>query len=301
MKSWFKYLVIVSIVFLLIALHQADYLIIPRIVSIPELVGSCLLLFSGLIMHTVCWRRILKVSGYYVSLSSCIAGTGLSIFGKYIPGKVWTVVGRAAYTSRRYNIPLGRLSAISLNAEFIQYWLGLVIGACGLFVLGGLRIWGWLVLVLWLVLTVTIFSSFVHTGVETLIRRTLKKEVSIPKLSIRSTFAILPYFLLLWILLGTGFYLLMISTSSVDIPIVSACAFPIASTLGVMAIIVPGGIGVREGVLVGFLSLAGIPVSQAATISVVARLWFLIGEGFLFVLGIALSKANRGHDSQDPI
>lgn len=292
MKPWFNYLVYISIVFLLIALYKADYLVMQRIVSFPALLSSFLFLFTGFIMHAVSWNRILKMSSHNVSLSSCIAGTGLSVFGKYIPGKVWTVVGRAAYINEKYNIPLGRLSAISLNAELIQYWLGLMIGACGLFFFGGLRIWGWLTLFLWLGLTVVIFSSFVQSGVEALIKKMLNKEISIPNLTIRSTFSILHWFLLFWGILSIGFYLFMISISVVDIPVMGACAFPLASTLGIMAVIVPGGIGVREGILVGFLSLAGITVIQAVAISVAARLWFLIGEGFLFALGLISNQVS---------
>lgn len=295
MKSWFNYLVYISIVFLLIALYKADYLFVPHIFSFPALVGSFFFLFIGFIMHAVCWHKILKITGNHVSLKSCIAGTGLSVFGKYIPGKIWTVVGRAAYINEKYDIPLGKLSAISMNAEFIQYWLGLLIGACGLFVVGGLNIWGWLVLFLWLGLTIVVFSTVVQTMVETLIKKILKKEISILNISVRSTFSILHWFLLFWIFFSIGFYLFIISISSVEIPFIAAFAFPLASTLGIMAIIVPGGIGVREGALVGFLSLSGIPVFQASTISVAARLWFLVGEGFLFVIGyLTIQVGSKG-------
>jgi uncharacterized membrane protein YbhN (UPF0104 family) len=62
-------------------------------------------------------------------------------------------------------------------------------------------------------------------------------------------------------------------------------AFPLAATLGIIAVIAPGGLGAREGVLVAYLVLAGQSVADATTVAVAARLWFLAGELALFVIG----------------
>jgi len=52
-----------------------------------------------------------------------------------------------------------------------------------------------------------------------------------------------------------------------------------------MAFIAPGGLGVREGVMVGYLTLAGLPIAEAVTIAGASRLWFLVGEAFIFTVG----------------
>jgi hypothetical protein len=36
--------------------------------------------------------------------------------------------------------------------------------------------------------------------------------------------------------------------------------------------------------------LAGIPVAEAALIAVASRLWFLVGEIFIFILGLLAHK-----------
>ena len=46
-----------------------------------------------------------------------------------------------------------------------------------------------------------------------------------------------------------------------------------------------GGIGVREGLIASCLVMTGLSVTEAATISVASRLWFLIGEIFIFISG----------------
>jgi len=64
-----------------------------------------------------------------------------------------------------------------------------------------------------------------------------------------------------------------------------------------MALIAPGGLGAREGVMIGYLIFAGIPAIEATTIAVVSRLWFLLGEIFIFILGWSLHKtSNRALD-----
>lgn len=59
--------------------------------------------------------------------------------------------------------------------------------------------------------------------------------------------------------------------------------------LGLLAIIIPGGFGVREGIMVFYLVLLGIPLEIAGGIAVLARLWFIIGEIFIFLLAVGLN------------
>ena len=80
------------------------------------------------------------------------------------------------------------------------------------------------------------------------------------------------------------------SLVQVDISFSVGFGFPLATSLGMVALILPGGIGLREVVLTGYLSLDGISSSDAATVAVASRLWFLIGEIFIFLLGLAADK-----------
>jgi uncharacterized membrane protein YbhN (UPF0104 family) len=51
----------------------------------------------------------------------------------------------------------------------------------------------------------------------------------------------------------------------------------------------PGGLGVREGIIVLVLTATGLDVKVATTISVISRIWFISGEIFIFLMAI-LSK-----------
>ena len=37
--------------------------------------------------------------------------------------------------------------------------------------------------------------------------------------------------------------------------------------------------------MVGYLTLAGLPIAEAVTIAGASRLWFLVGEAFIFTVG----------------
>ena len=113
-------------------------------------------LFSGFCLNAVVWQKVLEKSNYHVSLDKCLAGFGLSIFGKYIPGKIWMVMGRAAYITEKSDLSLGAVSAVSLNMQFIAIWVGLVFGLIGIALLDGWHLWGWLILCLWIFFSIDI-------------------------------------------------------------------------------------------------------------------------------------------------
>jgi uncharacterized membrane protein YbhN (UPF0104 family) len=293
MRFKYKYLVYISLIFLLIALYKADYLLMPQIHSFSFLLTSIVLLFVGFIIHVVSWRQSLKQSGFKVGMRECLASTGLSVFGKYIPGKVWVVVGRAAYIAEKTKYTLGALSAISLNTQFLALWAGIVLGVIGLFLLGNFYLWGWLLFFFWILLTTVLFSRIVHDAAEWIVKRVSGKDIEIPSLDLKSIMAVLPWFFLYWVVWSLGFYLLVASMIGEDVPLSAGLGFPLAATLGIMAIVSPGGLGVREGVMVGYLMIAGISLKEATSISIAARLWFLTGEAFIFVVGLMTNEYRK--------
>ncbi len=289
----YKYFVYISLFFLILALYKAHYLKIPRIFSSTALTISFLFLFIGFLGQAFCWKKILETSDYHVSFRTCLAGHGLSIFGKYIPGKIWTIIGRAVYVSAKNDLPLNRLSALSLNEQFIAMWVGLILGISGISLLHGFRLWGWFSLLLWVSLTIIIFCTPIHKAVEYIVRCLLKKNITFPIMTVKSAFSIIPWSLVTWASWSIGFYFLVRGLTTLDIPWSIALGFPLGGTLGLMAFIIPGGIGVREGVITGYLNLAGIGFAEAGTISLVSRLWFMIGEIFIFFVGWVQDKGSH--------
>ena len=315
MKVCFRIFVLLSFICLALWLYRADYLRLPEILSPLNLTASLVFLFAAFLVSALCWKGVLETAHFDVPARDCIAGMGLSVFGKYIPGKIWTIAGRAAYVAQGTKYSLAELSVFSLRTQFLDLWTGLSLGTVGLCVVGGLKIWGSAVVVLWLLLTGLIFSRAVQKIATAAGRVALRKQVRIPSIDVRATVGILPRFALSWGLWTVAFFLFARGILAGYVPWTVGFGFPLAASLGIMAIIAPGGLGVREGVLTGYLVLAGIPVADATTVAVASRLWFLIGEVFIFVVGALTGRSlkrlgtacqpdrmcNRAGSEEDPL
>ena len=291
--KFFKIFFYISIVFLVFGLYKANYIVTPKIESYWYASVSIIFLFAGFILNALSWKKVLTLNSYEVTTTDSLVSIGMSVFGKYIPGKIWLILGRAAYIAEKYSFSTPKLSSLSLNTQFIVMWIGLIFGAAGLFALNSLNAFGWVVLLMWLGLTVVIFSRFVHSIAEKLTKKFLKREIIIPRLNFSSTLKTLPWFAVYWLLYSVGFFYLVKSLTTGNVPFSIAFAFPFAGTLGILAIIAPGGLGVREGLIAAYLVYAGFPTKEAMSIAIVARLWYFIGEIFIFLTGFAIQTFRK--------
>jgi len=290
MKNWFRYIFYASLVFLVFALIRADYLVIPRIYHPIRLVISLLLLFGGFLLNASSWSRMLKHGGLDVSWVDGVSSAGLSIFAKYIPGKFWVVMGRAEYIARKYNLPRKDLGSLSFDAQFIALWTALLLGTIGMLSIHSTDLYGLSVLLLFILLSLVIFTSLFHRFIEIIYFRITKKELTFPRLSFQKTIRIILWYTMSWGMWCVSFYFLAGSLSVDSLPFSISFAFGLAGSIGILAVFAPGGLGVREGILTGFLTMAGLDLPLATTIAITSRLWFLTGELFLFLFAMVLSR-----------
>lgn len=296
-QNWSKYLLYLSLFFVVLALAQAEYLKIPKIHKYFYLFLSFVFLFAGFIFQCLNWHFILK-DRFPVSFAHSVISFGLYVFSKYIPGKVLVIVGKAAYINQQYEYPTKSLIVRSLDAQFMVLWTGLMVGSAGLFFSGEAARWALPLLLSWLALTLVIFTNIFHRLFQKILKRIAKKEISIPFIRFREALRVLPVFFGYWLIFAAGFYFFAAALCPETVSFGVAFGFPLAITLGIMALIAPGGIGIREGVLVAYLTMLGIDLAQATTISVASRLWFLLGEIFIFSLATALKLNEKSKKTQ---
>ena len=296
MKNGFRYIFYASLLFLLVALIRADYLVIPVIHSYFKLALSLLLLFLGFLLNSVSWGKMVRQADLHVPLKDGIISHGLSIFAKYIPGKVWIIMGRAEYLAKKHHLSRKDMASLSLDAQFLALWAALMLGTVGMILIDSVNLYGLSVLILFLVLNLFIFTPLLHRITGKLLTRILKREIRFPRLSFHRLLRIIFWYGLSWGTWCISFYFLAGSLVEGPIPFNTAFAFGLAGSIGIMAVFAPGGLGVREGILTGYLTLAGVELPVATTIAVTSRLWFLLGELFIFLLA-SLLKANRNHTS----
>ncbi len=233
------------------------------------LAASAVLASAGTAAGGLIWLTILNALGVRTQLRW--AGFFFQAqLGKYIPGSVWQYAGRAAM-ARAYGIPV-RPVGVSLPIEFAA-----TVTAAGLTATFMLGWWGGLV-----VGTVTLLLFVL--GRPTHVRRPVAFA------TVRATFLYLPA----WLLLGTSFWLC--ARALVDAPsrdfAVYAGSFAVAWLAGLVAIYAPGGLGVREAVLVALLS-GRIGAAEALVVAATSRLILVLVDAALAGVATAALRRDR--------
>lgn len=296
MRNLFKYLFYVSLIFLVVALIRADYLVLPHIYNSASLAISLALLCLGFLLNALSWTKVLQQADFGISKQDGIASLGLSIFAKYIPGKIWVIMGRAEYLSKKYRLSRKDLGSLSFEAQFVALWTALLLGTIGMISIHSTNIYGLSVLILFILLSLVIYTSLFHRFAELILSKIAKRQVFLPKLPFLKVLKVILWYLANWGTWCLSFYFLAGSLVEETVPISISFAFGLAGSIGILAIFAPGGLGVREGIITGYLTIVGLHLQDATTIAIASRLWFLVGEIFIFGVAFILDRRNRSHN-----
>ena len=287
MKRVFNLLLLVSFVFVFIYLIRQDF-IIPDIQKPGLLAGSLALLFAGFYSSTWSWKVALRSHQVDCTSRLALKSHGLSVFAKYIPGKVWVILGRAGYLSDSKK-DLKNLAFISFKEQLIYLWAGFVISSIPTVLFYGVRWISGLVLLVIIGLTLFLFVEKIHAWSMGILQKILRRELEVPLVSLSGSWRMIGAVLVIWIFWTVGFYLFMLAFSDQVTPVMMF-AFPLSVCFGLLAIILPGGLGLREGIIIGYLIMAGLETEAATTISFLNRLWFIAGEVFIFLLALLAKR-----------
>lgn len=241
------------------------------------------------------WMAICRAGGVTAGRRPLLSSWLIPNAGKYAPGKVLMVGGRIEMLNRQ---GVRR----SLGAGLVVYeQVGQVLAAGPFFVwalAGGLQlptVWtlGGTLAVLMAVLGLFLFPSLLTRGINAMLKR-LKRPMLEVAFNRRGLLTAWAQYLLGWLAYGgSGILLIRVFGFADQVPVVDVIPYFVAAWLvGFCAVVTPGGAGVREAVLIGFLSQYMSPV-QAAAIAVAARVsWTLVEAGGV-VIGFILQAAGR--------
>lgn len=226
-----------------------------------------------------------------------------SQLGKYLPGKVWIFLGRFHFyqskgkSKKAISIALyfETLTAI-VAAGFISF-ITLIFFKGTRQVYSGIPFW-------WLIFPFIFAFVFLHPRVLQKILNWVfmkfKRESISLSVSYSDILCVLFICILSWLVGGGGFYLFIDSVfpiPSTHILFLTG-ALAISSTLGLIAIFAPSGLGVREGALVYLLSFMMVtPV--AVIVSIVTRIWMTLIEIGLIGMVYLISQFQRRLQSED--
>jgi hypothetical protein len=270
-------------------LRSEDFDIQPVLVVV-----SAVPLIAAILLQSLIWRRLVDcIHGGETPLSGQLSKVFLySWVGRYVPGKVAYVAGRF-FLGRS----IGFTVPVLVSAMAYELALLLVAGSAfaTLTVLPSVAvesetIWPYLAL-----------PAIALAGLSALHPRVLRWAAQIGSriagreggdfqwlLSLRAIVGFGLGFFVVFCLNGAAFYLLIVSVTSLSpgyLPL-AAGAFALGSVFGLLSIVTPAGIGVREGILVTVLHVA-MPLEVAIVVSLVARIWTTVVD--LLVVGGVLA------------
>jgi glycosyltransferase 2 family protein len=237
----------------------------------------------GLALQWWRWLRAFGLRTGPVDASAWYLGGEL---GKYLPGSVWTVLGRGEL-ARRAGVARGPSYASTLLAYGTMCAAAAVV--CGIagpvMALTGGPGWGWAFLPL-----VALVPALVHPrllrGALAVGRRLTRGRFEAPVPSWPAMLRLVAWCLPPWLLLGTASLsltqLLQLNASPPRIVLAAVAAW----TVGFLAVPVPAGAGVRELVFVG---LCGLPTASGAAIALLSRSSLLLVDAVLGVAGLLLA------------
>lgn len=290
LKNLIRILLYLSLIFLIIYLYKNDLFIAPKIYDTAALFFSLTFLFAGFLIDVFGWQFIINKDGRKVKYKYALVSTGLYIFTKYIPGKIWIILGKASYMKEHARLSLTNLSGLALTYQIFSLVGGMCIGLLGILRLGFDIYFIIIIFLLAGVLVISLFSGILGKIAGWFAGKILKRQYHFNSMPNPQMFKILIITLLSWLCWTVGFYffvLAMIPWEGIS-PFVGF-GFPLATVWGVIAFFAPGGIGVREGILTAFLSASDLNIEYATSVSLFSRIWFLTGELFIFLMALIIN------------
>jgi hypothetical protein len=265
-------------------------------------ISATLLFVLSYFIQIWAWYLITLRLRIAVSMRETLESWFYSQMGKYLPGKVWLLLSRFYF----YESKGKSKKAISV-ALFVEAVTMIV--AAGLMFLGALaffkEVWPsyagrqsqWLVLV-FLLGFLSLHPRVLQKILNWALVRFKRGPVSLP-ISYPDILWILFVSIISWVVGGVGFYLFVDSVYPVapQYVLFLTGALAISSTIGLIALFAPGGLGVREGALVYLLSLM-MAAPVAVIISILSRIWMTLIEiglvGMVYLTSQFQRRSERG-------
>jgi hypothetical protein len=252
---------------------------------------------SAPVLTLMGWRVLLEDLGTHLALPPASSVFLVGQLGKYLPGSVWTVVAQAEMGAKLL-VPRRRMAVVGILSIGFAVLTGLLLGIPAVQPLAasqGTTISWW-----WVVLAVALGSLMLWPGVlNTMIRwglRLLRREPLEHDLSGRAVAVSSVWFTAAWVGAGLGTFVLArsVAPEAPVGPLLVTCVggFALASAAGMFSILVPAGVGVRDGVL-ALLLVTLMPLPAATAVVVVARFLAVLAD--LSLAGAAWLWGRRHH------
>jgi uncharacterized membrane protein YbhN (UPF0104 family) len=257
-------------------------------INFAYFVLSLVLLSLGFFLMSLGWRNILRNLKEKIGIKKAFFIWAKSEMAKYIPGMVWTAVGRVylikknkakTFLSVLIEIGMKVISSLIVSLILIYPLIKDVVNVYFIIVL----------IILGLIAAhPSVFQKVLNLGIKI-----IKKDSIKIKIKYSAMLHILLIYIVSWFIIGSGFSLMVFSLYPIDFSLIipTIGIFCISWAAGFLFLIMPGGIGVREAMIV-LLFQNYIPATIAIIISIIGRIWWTLGD--ILVL-LAAKIVNKTH------
>ncbi|MEO6988938.1 MAG: lysylphosphatidylglycerol synthase transmembrane domain-containing protein [Aquihabitans sp.] len=219
------------------------------------------------------WRGVLRLLGVRAPVGRVVAWYYVGELGKYLPGGVWPVLGRGEL-ARRGGVPRRRAYASVAMSLGLLYLAAMFVAAAFLpFAISGGGLNPWMLFLLALPVGVVLLHHDVLGWFVGVVAKVTGRSIDIDIPEWRNSLRLVAVYVPTWLFVGGGTWAV---ARALD-PNASFSRVMFATVLswvaGFMAVPVPAGAGVREGVLAASSGLDG---GVAAATAIVARVLFVL-------------------------
>lgn len=243
------------------------------------------------------WRVILADLGTRLAVPPAAGIYFVGQLGKFLPGSVWSVLAQAEMGAR-LGIARRRTAVVGLIAVALSLVTGLAVGLPALPLLlrrEDSRVLGVAALLVMLLLLVALHPRVLNRVIAQGLRR-LRRDPLEHDLTGRAIALTTAWFLVAWLAAGASVAVLVPqlapSVSGGDLLLVSLCGFALASAGGMIAVVVPAGVGVRDGLLVLLLHTV-MPLSAATAVAVLIRFITTLADVIWALIGWSWARAHH--------
>lgn len=293
----------ISLIFIISEFNKYyEIFVLPITFNPTYLIYGFIIQIFLLLIISYAWKyNILICANKKITFKSCFSQISLVLVGKYIPGKIWGMYARSL-NLLSHNISYKESLLGTYIEQLISVHSGLAFGI--LFWLIAIKP-KLLVPVSLLILLSIYFAPLIQNILFHFISNYRRKKsddlfvltgFTLDSLSYLKLFFL---YLLEWVFVGLILVIIYFSlfnrSNSTELVLLLMGSSAIAFVAGFFAIFAPGGIGIRESILVGLLS-QHMSIPDSVVLVIAFRLWFTCSDVLAGLLGLILSNKPIIHE-----
>ena len=243
-------------------------------ISVGSFLLSTIAALAGTWLTMLGWRVLLADLGSHLELAPASGVYFVGQLGKYLPGSLWSVLVQADMASS-LKVPRRRTAVAGLLALGFSLLTGFVVGlpAASYLIRRQANGFDWWTLLALPVVAVLLVPRILNRLIGGLLR-ILRREPLEHDLSGRAVASAVLLFILVWLTFGIHTLLLARAVAGPEphphLGVATLTGYALSVSLGMLTVILPAGLGAREGLLTLVLATA-IPVAAAGAVAIVSR------------------------------